>query len=232
MAMEFVNDNDLFQMSHVTIEEFRTECNFFAKHEDTLLHFEQYSSCLDKIKRGFQYPHYYSGLIALLLLFSSDETYDLDNRSQIMDMFQQTKELAVTGYDKYEGFSNDSLEMLIHTLRDMSRIFTKEYSCYQTVISRIQSRHVRTEDCFVHRNGIQMQVKAIDFSKTSSADVSERMQIDTIDPYQQVRLTDRLDCNDYIKSIFKKFEAAYSVRSGFSITTIIGILFKQNGKNY
>ena len=215
-----VNDNDLRQMSHITFDEFNNICQIINPEECCGELFQRYSACIEEIMKDFKYPHYYNGLIALLLLFSNDDSYDLNDHSRIEYIFQETKELAITGYEDFVGFNMESLNRLVFSLREMSNIFRAHYGSYQSEMPNLIYNEINTEECFEDKNGIRTQIKPVDFSKENSCG---NKQYGIIDLYQHIPNVNTLHCDEYINDIFKKFQMSYaSLTSGFVLTTIIG----------
>jgi hypothetical protein len=207
-------------MSHITFEEFNTVCKVIDTDDQSSEMFERYSSCIENIKDNFKYPQYYNALIALLLLFSNDESYNLIDQSVVESTFQETKELAITGYEEFVGFGINSLNLLMYTLRDMAYIFKSQKSNYEPSILRILSKGISTEECFEKRDGISTQIKAVDFSKSN---LTKDTRVNVMDLYINDKLLDGFDYQIYIDSAFNQFQRAYlSITSGFVLSTLVG----------
>ena len=217
-------------MSAVSFDEFNTVCNIIDPREeesgDLLL--KMFQSCIQNVKHEFQYPQYYNGLIALLVLFNHNELYDLKDRSCITLLFEETKQLAIMGYDEYTEFGLHSLENLISTLHEMCGIFKKLYPFHSLVCGKptvvlqgCKQNYTKEEECFEHKNGIRTQIKPIDFSKSNYRYNYHEEGI--ADIYQQIPMAKRLDSDNRIQYTFSNFEkSCASVTVGFVITTLIG----------
>ena len=124
MPIGLVDDIDLFVMSALNLSEFNSVCPIFdpeKNHAGEL--FQRFVACIENIKKEFQYPQYYNGLMGLLLLFSTDETFNLKEQIWIQQIFEETKELVIAGYEEYGNFSIHSVNNLIFTIREMADIF-------------------------------------------------------------------------------------------------------------
>ena len=222
LPIEMVDFADLIHLSDVTFSQFNEVCKIIHPEEHNGEKFRRFSDCIQKINDKFQYPQYYNGLVALLLVFHSDETYRLSEYSRINSIFEETKELVITGYEDFEDIGMHSLNMLIPTLQDMCSIFQdlkindtlNDAKC--SALSKIE------EECFVNINGIKVQKTPIDYS---SAVTKNTYTWKVQDLYQQIPMKNKLDCEEHIKSTYELFENAFgSVTSGFIITTMIGML--------
>ena len=229
MTTEFVTDADLNKMSHITFDEFCEVCKIIDPETHGGKLFHRYSNCLKNIENEFKYPHYYNGLIACLLLFSYDESYDLNDCATIDIMFHETKQLldlTLTGFEEFAGFDDNALNNLITTLKEMSSIFRKEHGNYHSALHHIISKEIRTEEFFENENGNRTQIKPVDFSKTNS---SRKMNYRMMEIYRHVPLKDSLTGGEYIREMSKEFENAFaSITSGFVLTTIIGTFICDN----
>ena len=214
-------------MSAVSFDEFNTVCNIIdpTEEESRDLILKVFQSCIQNVKHEFQYPQYYNGLIALLLLFNHNEFYNLKDRSCIKLLFEESKQLAIMGYDEYADFGLHSLENLILTLHEMCGIFKKLYPLHSLVCGKPNHggkqnfNEEEEEECFEHNNGIRSQIKPIDFSKLSSRYNEERIA----DIYQQIPMAKRLDTDNRVQYTFSNFEkSCASVTVGFVLTTLIG----------
>ena len=220
LPMGYVDYNDLQYMSSITFDEFSCVCPLIDPADNCGETFRGYSFCIDNIRDNFKYPHYYNALIALLLLFSNDDSYDLIEHSKIEHTFQETKELAITGYEEFVGFGYNSLNLLISTLREMSDVFKSQYDNYEPAILRQLSKLVGPEECFEKRNGIRTQIRAVDFSKYNVENTNRPY---TVVSYPTLSLTSSLDFDQYTKNLFKGFQKAYlSITNGYVLTTIVG----------
>ena len=222
-----VDDTDLKTMSAISFNDFNSCCSIIdtqdAPQENT---YNQFQDCINHIKEDFQYPQYYNGLIALLLLFHSDASYWLRNRDRVKQIFQDTKELATIGYEKFENFGYDNIDRLISNLNIMSDIFTNQHMDRMNSRSPYIRHKERYEDNFVHPHGIKTQTSPIDFSSASLLEPSNNK---TLDLYRHLPMKYKLDSDKRIKYLFENFERAYrSATSGFLLTTIIGKYIRSN----
>ena len=226
MPLGLVNDGDLREMSSVTFDQFNKACNIFNPEERFGKQCQQYSACIENINVDFKYPHYYNCLIAILLLFSNDDSYDLYDNFRILQIFQETKELAIMGYDSVSGVDICSLNKLIFTLGEMSDIFKAHHISYQGAIIKPIPKTISTLGCFEDKNGIKTQIKPVDCSMENS---KENQEYGIMDLYQQIPITDTLYFNEYTEVMYKKFEIAFgSVTSAFNITAAIGKIIFHN----
>ena len=213
-----VKDGDITRMSNITFAEFNKEFNLISTEADCEEQFQRYSDSIKHINDNFKYPHYYNGLIAVLLLFNNDRTYDLSNHAYFEKIFQEAKDTTMFGYEEFDGFCIDSINLLISCLREMSSIFRAQHGNYQSVT--LKTNDILTKGCFEDRNGTLTQIKPIDLSKSNS---KENKTYNLVDISQHIPITDALDFNEYINNMSKKFEMTWaSVISGFCIKTTIG----------
>ena len=206
-------------MSPISFDDFNKGCSIITLEERSVPHiidpYRRYSNCIEDISNRFKYPPYYTGLIALVLLFSNDASYDLFERSRIEKIFQESKMLAMMGCKEFEGFNINSLGNLISNLREMSDIFKSQYVSYQSA-SNILPSEFKMEECFKTNNGIKIQIKPIDFSKSGSD--KHIMDLDT-----RISVLGETNCDEYINHGFTRYAKAYgSVVSGFILTTVVG----------
>ena len=221
-----VEYNDLKYMSYIGFHDFNGVFNVIDPEEKDGINVQKYSACIDSINKSFKYPHYYNALIALVLLFSSDESYDLIGPSTIEEMCHETKKLAITGYDEFVGFGIKSLNMLICTLRKMSNIFNSQDHNYHSAISKHLCKvETHSEKCFEQKNGIRTQIRAVDFSKEGrmKTNIAEEYKLILKNFHATMPLKDTLDYAEYISNMMTQFQKAYfSSTSGFVLTTIVG----------
>ena len=90
--MAHVDYNDLKYMSSITFDEFSIVCPLIDPSDQCGEMYRRYSFSIDNIRDNFKYPHYYNGLIALSLLFSNDDSYNLTEHCRIKHILQETKE--------------------------------------------------------------------------------------------------------------------------------------------
>ena len=220
LPIEMVEYADLIHMSNVTFSQFNRVCKIIDPEEQNGKKFQRFSDCIKKIKDEFQYPQYYNGLVALLLLFHSESTYDLSEYCRISQIFEETKELVITGYEDFDDFGMHSLKMLISTLQDMCTIF-KDLKNNNFLENGKCSTITKVEDdCFVNINGVKVQKRPIDYSGTISKNADS---LEVQDLYQHMPMKKKLDYDERIKCTYELFENAFgSVTSGFIITTTIG----------
>ena len=207
-------------MSNVTFSEFNQICPLLDPEKQNGEFYGQFTGCILKIRQGFQYPQYYNGLIALLLLFSHDETYILTDQNRITSIFQEIKELAIMGYENFEDFRIDSLDKLIMTLRQMSNIFTKLHSDKLLVKDKAEEKGFEYTDYFINDNGVETQIKLLDCSKS----ITKKTVVFRLgDIYQEIPMKEKLDCDERILLTLEQFETAFaSNTSGFILKTVIG----------
>ena len=222
MPIGLVEDSDLAQMSAITFSEFNTICPIIGFEEENGELHQRFAGCIEQIKRGFQYPHYYNGLMARLLLFRNDESYHLRDPIRINLIFQDTKELAITGYEDFDNFGFDSLDTLISILDEMSGIFTKVYGNNRTSFGfdNTPTKH-DVDACYQEIDGFKTQIKPINYSKNIS---TQETLYGLVELYHQIPMKETMDCRQRIKCTFEAFENEFaSVTSGFVLTTIIGM---------
>ena len=140
MPIGFFNDNDLDQISPITFKELNDVCRLIDPEERCGRLLSSYALCIENVKNNFKYPHYYNGLIALSLLFSNDDSYDLIEHDRIRNILQETKELAVTGYEDVEDVGINNLNQLVSTLGTMGDAFRTQYHHYQPVVIKNMSQ--------------------------------------------------------------------------------------------
>ena len=224
LPIEMVDFSDLIHLSDVTFSQFNEVCKIFYPEEHNEDNFRRFSECIQKINDKFQYPQYYNGLVALLLVFHSDETYSLTEYKRINVIFKEIKELVITGYEDFEDIGMHSLNMLIPTLQDMCTMFqdVKINDILHNAHNAKRSTESKAEEeYFVSINGVKVQKKPIDYSFAESKNAyCWRVH----DLYHQIPMKNKLDCDEHIKSTYELFENAFgSVTSGFIITTMIGM---------
>ena len=214
-------------MSGISFNDFNSCCSIIDTQDaQQEKNYNQFQDCINHIKDGFQYPQYYNGLMGLLLLFHSDASYWLRNGDRVKQIFQDTKELATIGYEKFENFGDDSIDRLISNLNIMSDIFTNQHMDRMNSRSPSIRHKERYEDYFVHLHGIKTQTRPIDFSSASLLEPSNNR---TLDLYRHLPMKYKLDSDKRIKYLFENFERAYmSATSGFVLTTIIGKYIRSN----
>ena len=216
-----VDDTDLKTMSAITFDDFNNCCSIIDTQDSQEKTYHRFQACINDIKEGFQYPQYYNGLMGLLLLFHSDPSYRLQNSERVKQIFQDTKELATIGYEKFENFGDDSIDGLISHLNIMSDILTSQHMYRMKRRSPYTQHKDRYDDYFLHPNGTKTQTRPIDFS--SATTTVETPNNKTMDLYRHLPMKYKLDCDKRIKYLFENFERTYrSVTSGFVLTTIIG----------
>ena len=223
MPMQLLNDSDINQISAITFQELNDAFQLIGPEERGGELLSIYTSCIENIKTRFEYPRYYNGLIALLLLFSTDESYELIDRSRINHIFHETEELAIYGYENIEedvGIKN--INQLISSLRTMSDIFLEQNPQYQSaVISSMSQANICLEsDYFACENGVKTQIKPVDYSVS----VDKRRAMDTHHFFLFTEVYTPGEEN-YLSSLVENFNKAYlSATSGYILTTIIGNL--------
>lgn len=164
MPIDFFNDNDFGQISPITFKEFNDVCHVIDPEQRCGSLLSSYALCIENIKNTFKYPQYYNGLIALSLLFNNDDSYDLIEHGRIKHILQETKELAVTGYEDVEDVGINKLNQLISTLGTMSDVFRTQYHHYRPVVIRSMSEKATNRvdlDGLGPDNQITTQIKAV-----------------------------------------------------------------------
>ena len=225
MPIELVNDLDLIQLSSITFDEFNKFCPIIESGDESEKLASRFSRSIAKIKEGFQYPQYYNGLMGLLLLFSNNETYELYDNQAIEMKFEETRRLVITGYEEFKDFGAHSLVDVIDSLREMSDIFYKVHGDDPWTIVNLTTANFTKEDYFEAKHGKTVQVKPLDYSKTSVMASSEIHECNVVNLYHQIPDLEKIDCSGRLASIFSDFESAFaSVTSGFIIRTCIGIV--------
>ena len=215
-----VNDVELIQLWAITFAEFNIACPIIGSKEEFGHLFENFASCIKKIKDNFQYPQYYNGLMGLMLLFSCDRSYKLLDSHCIKLIFEECKELALTGYEDFEGFGIHSVNQLIFTLREMSDIFIGVNG--NQFFGRSTSRFAKLneEGCFENKNGIRTQIQPVDCSVVS---LNKREECGLRDFYNLMPLSSKFDCEKQIEYTFNNFRKAYgSVVCGTCLAIRIG----------
>lgn len=221
MPIGLVDDIDLFVMSALSFGDFNRVCPIVdPEHTQARVLCQRFVACIDNIKHEFQYPQYYNGLMGLLLLFSNDETFNLKEKIWIQQIFEETEELVITGYEEYGNFSIHSLNNLIFTLREMADIFRTIHGDRPFERFKVITE-INEKGCFEDIQGIKTQIKPIDFSKNNI--FKDSFQCKICDYCQTMPLVDKLACDKRTGDIYSKFEMVFgSVTSGFVVTTCIG----------
>ena len=221
MPIGLVDDIDLSIMSALNFNYFNSVCPIVdPENNQSGVLFQRFATCIENIKHEFQYPQYYNGLMGLLLLFSNDETFNLKEQIWIQQIFEETKELVITGYEDYGNFTIQSLNNLLSTLREMADIFRTVHGDRPFERFKVITE-INEEECFEDIEGIKTQIKPIDCSKSSN--IKDSFQCKILDFCQTMPLADKLDCDKRSNDIFSKFEMFFgSVTSGWVVTTCIG----------
>ena len=220
MPIGLVDDMDLFRLSEMTFLTFNMHCQIIDPELQQGDLCQRFSNCVENIKKEFQYPQYYNGLMGLLLLFNNDETYELKDHRCIERIFQETKELVMTGYENFDDFDIDSLHRLISILGEMCDIFRIIFGSEPLARFKIDLTEINETDCFKDVNGLKTQIKAIDLSKPNT---QEDRPTKLTNFYFQVPSNHKLDYHRHTLYSFQNFEKAFSsVTSGFLLTTTIG----------
>ena len=211
-------------MSAITFDDFNSCCSIIDTQDAQQETYHRFQDCINDIKEGFQYPQYYNGLMGLLLLFHSDPSYRLRNSERVKQIFQDTKELAMIGYEKFEKFGEDSIDRLINHLNTMSDIFKGQHMDRMKRRYSYPQHKERYDDYCVQnvesKSGIKTQTRPIDLSSGSPLEMAS---IKTMDLYRHLPMKYKLDCDKRIKYLFENFERAYSsATSGFVLTAIVG----------
>ena len=221
MSIEFFNDNHLDKMSPITFKEFNSFCQVIDPEEQHGSLLSAYALGVEGIKNNFKYPHYYNGLIALSLLFSNDDSYNLTEHCRIKHILQETKELTVTGYEDFDDIGMNSLNHLISTLGTMADVFRAQYHHYQPIVIKDMSEKTTNRvdlDHFQTENGITTQIKPVDYSINIQEDLNS--ETSQLLPITSVCTQDE---ELYVRNLIKGFQKAYiSVTSSIVLSTIIG----------
>merc|ERR1712150_19791 len=138
-----------------------------------------------------------------------------------MGIFQETKELVMTGYENFDDFDIDSLHRLISILGEMCDIFRIIFGSEPLARFKIDLTEINETDCFKDVNGLKTQIKAIDLSKPNT---QEDRPTKLTNFYFQVPSNHKLDYHRHTLYSFQNFEKAFSsVTSGFLLTTTIDL---------
>ena len=219
MPTALINDTD---MASVSFRDFNKICTLIDPNEQGGECYTKYITCIEKIKHSFQYPQYYNGVIGLLLLFSHDESYALTNLIRVKEVFEETKRVAMAGYEDFADFGSHTIDNLISTIREMSDIFRILHSTNLSFNEKVPTKEISEIECYVNKEGKRMQIKPLNYStkaivKRSKADLS----LDGT--YQLIQMNNPYEFEKQIIRSFKKFEQIYaSVTSGYILTTVIG----------
>ena len=137
--------------------------------------------------------------------------------------FEETRGLAITGYEEFKDFGAHSLVNVIDSLREMSDIFDKVHGEDPWTMVDLTTEKFIKEDYFEDKHGKTVQVKPLDYSKTSVMASSESQKCNVVNLYHHIPHLEKIDCNGRLASILSDFESAFaSVTSGFIIRTCIG----------
>ena len=151
MPIEMVNDLDLIQLSSITFDEFNTFCPIIESGDESEILASRFSTCIAKIKEGFQYPQYYNGLMGQFLLFSNNESYELYDNQAIQMKFEETRGLVFTGYEEFKDFDAHSLVNVIDSLREMSDIFYEVHGEDPWTIANLTTLNFKKEITSNHK---------------------------------------------------------------------------------
>ena len=186
MPIGLVDDIDLSLMSALNFSDFNSVCQIVdPEYNQSGVLFQRFVTCIENIKHEFQYPQYYNGLMGLLLLFSNDATYNLKEQLWIQQIFEETKELVITGYEEYGNFSIQSLNNLISTLHEMADIFRTVHGDHPFEKFKVITE-INEDECFEDIQGIKTQIKPIDCSKNKN--IKDSFQCEILDFCQTIGL--------------------------------------------
>ena len=207
-------------MSALNFSDFNRLCPIINPDMQCSKLFQEFAVCIENIGHEFHYPQYYNGLMGLLLLFSNDATFNLKGQVSIQQMFEETKELVIAGYEEYGNFSIHSVNNLIFTIREMADIFRTMHGDLPFKRFKVVNE-INEDEYFEDIQGIKTQVKPIDCSKNGQFNNSFSCKIQ--DYCQTVPLVNKLGFDKRTRDVFTKFEMAFgSVTSSFIVTTCIG----------
>ena len=224
MPIELVQDSDLLHLSPITFDEFNEVCPIITVETGSKTLANRFSSSITKIKEEFQYPQYYNGLMGLLLLYSTDKSYELYDTQKIQSKYQEIQRLAITGYENFENFSLHSLMTVIDSLREMSNVFHRVHGNDPWTTANVMSKSLRKQDYFEHDQGKVIQIKPIDYSKSNLQ--SDSCKRGVLDLYRQAPYLEAIDCNERLASLLVDFENAFaSVNSGYILRICIGMFY-------
>ena len=224
MPIELVKDSDLLHLSPVTFDEFNEVCPIITVKDGTETLADSFSSSIRKIKEEFQYPQYYNGLMGLLLLYSTDKSYELYDIKKIQSKCQKIQRLVIAGYEEFENFSPHSLMTVIESLREMSNVFHRVHGNDPWTTANVISKSLRKEDYFEHDQGKVIQIKPIDYSKSNLIPQSDTYKSSVLDLYRHIPYLEAIDCNGRLASLLADFEKAFaSVTNGYILRICIGM---------
>ena len=224
MPIELVQDSDLLHLSPITFDEFNEVCPIITVETGSKTLANRFSSSITKIKEEFQYPQYYNGLMGLLLLYSTDKSYELYDTQKIESKYQKIQSLAITGYEDFANFSPHSLMTVIESLRDMSNVFHRVHGNEPWTTANVISKLLRKEEYFDHDKGKVIQIKPIDYSKSNLIPQSDTYKSSVPDLYRQIPYLQAIDCNGRLASLLADFEKAFaSVTNGYITRIAIGM---------
>ena len=208
----------------MTFDDFNEACPIITVQDGTKTLADRFSSSITKIKEEFQYPQYYNGLMGLLLLFSTDKSYELYDAQKIQSKYQKIQRLAITGYEDFENFSPHSLMTVIESLRDMSNVFHRVHGNEPWTTANVISKSLRKEDYFEHDKGKVIQIKPIDYSKSNLIPQLDTDKSSVPDLYRQIPYLQAIDCNGRLASLLADFEKSFaSVTNGYILRIAIGM---------
>ena len=213
----------MLDLSAVTFHEFNQICQIVDPNETSGEYYERYATCIEKVKKGFQYPQYYNGLIGLLLLFSYDESYRFRNPIQIKNVFKETRRVVIAGYEDFKDFGIVALDNLISTIREMSNIFKIIHGTNLSFYNEETfDERVSEIDCYVDENGKRVQIKPLNFS--TKTELKRRNPDPFLKPsHNLAQRNNEFHSAEQIMRSFKKFEQIFaSVTCGYLLTTVIG----------
>lgn len=223
--IELLNDLDLIHLSSLTFDEFNKFCPIIESGDESGILASRFSRCINKIKDGFQYPQYYNGLMGQLLLFCNNDSYELYDNHKIQMKYEETRRLVITGYEEFKDFGAHTLVNVIDSLREMSDIFYEVHGEDPWTIANLTTLNFKKEDYYEDKHGKTVQVKPLDYSKTSVMVSSEIHKCTVVNLYHHMPYLEKIDCSGRLASMFSEFESAFaSVTSGFIIRTCIGMV--------
>ena len=229
LPVGFVNDTNMLNISSVSFQEFNRICKIVDPNKKFGEYYERYAACIENIKKGFQYPQYYNGLIGLMLLFSYDQSESISysnrfhNPIQIKNVFEETQRVVMAGYEDFKEFGIVALDNLISTIREMSDIFKIIHGTNLSFfMEETYDEKVTEIECYIDENGKRIQIKPLNFA------AKRQLKRRKPDPFLKAsqHLAQRNDEHHSAEQImrsYNKFEQIFaSVTCGYLLTTVIG----------
>ena len=212
----------MLDLSAVSFQEFNQICKIVDPNEKCGEYYERYAACIENIKKGFQYPQYYNGLIALLFLFNYDQSYRFHNPIEIKKVFEETKRVVMAGYEDFKEFGIVALDNLISTIREMSDIFEINHGTNLSYYKEDTYKEHSEIECYVHEKGQRVQVKPLNFS--TKTELKRRKPDPLLKASQHLaQRNNEYHSAEQMMRSYKRFEQIFaSVTCGSLLTTVIG----------